>query len=1410
MKRSTIPGILLAGLVVGASSAQDNPADQPRVLWRMPLECSVAGLPDCWWATYDYSRLAKGQDRPAEEYWESLCPDLVEVVDAPDVPGGKAIRFSGPVSLATTSAGSGEGSIDRGRCIMFSALMKAEREGVEAVLVMGDRTPNRRTVRLSAQWKRYAVVARWAGGRWNPFRFGITGTKAGTFWAAAPLLEHPRPAREARAAHWERTDCADYVYDTGTVHSGRRSVRLDGTAVANAAYRPSASQEIAFAAPPRGKMVVTGWCKASALARDSRGRARGALLAVELYGPPREFVMTEAIEKLSGARRQQAIERETARLKGPLRTLSCGPGQAGEWELLRVEFDPRDYLGRSRRRAAPAARAALRRVRIVLSNAADGAGWFDDLRMAEDGRNADLVRNGGFESADERLIVSHDTPPAEYGRPRRFSQSDHHPRPPEARCPLVQAQPVVDGKLDDPCWRQAAAFEGLREIEAGAPAHPSVRARLCRDDGHLYAAYRWDFAADPYNDASKARPRQEGETQPDGPVVGVLIRPRLLHPGRAFFDFAVNAKGEKREGKGFEHRFGVRARKFFLDGFDKQGWGFYEEEFAKPWQAKVGRTGSVFTAEIAVPISSVELDHDGDVWGVNLWAKTGDGKTFAWSVPHQAKLPGKLRLQSRCNGIGDLFYGALWDHHVCRTKGTDHFYGICRGMAGMRAAAPYEGMVRVAELSLEPLPDRSLGVAARIVNAVGLKQGPMDVKVEACLLDRARIEQLRKGGLSEADTRDAHQVALEMDMQRQLYGVLNKLWRHGRRRAVAVEGLGRERVVHLSGFGLKWADAGKYNLRVAVTTPDGRVALGGEERVIGLDGRLSPALARASIRVQYSLYVEDKSAKVLVRSRLAEDARAAFCVVDPQGGRRPVRALGDALLRPGESRFVEIAADDLPVGRTVIECTFTGGSGKALAFATDEVHRRPPSPYGYTRLNRITGCLLADGRAVILRTGVSGHGVEAPPGGGADYVAPRKYGFNCMVGFPEAGETHWRIPWLHNHQLNDQVVAGLVAKIRQNKHRKGIVAWKLVDEPTGGPAICETYWKRSPIPLHRDWSLKLARQEDPYHPQFIVSGPIDTDIKVSGGYPFGLGRLWATPWNYTLDFHCKRVAYAGSVAREKGLPIHTWLSFVRGHNSVGRMPTLDEMRGQICALMIHGCRNLMYWCGRCIHRGMLERIGQVHGEVDAFEAFLGRPGAYPVAIGVQDDVHYALWKAGQGLCLLLVNEVSNPVTSGLEPQPGERVRPDRAGPARAGRADREDGGPPRREGPRPPAGRQARRIAGLRRAADAVRRVGARPGRRLHGRLRLLPAAGGGRGAAGSAGEPSPLHPDRRVRSRSPVPGRPGAGPGVHPRERRSACGPGGGGVGSARRRGGRRPAGPGERPGQCPPAALPGRRVAP
>ena len=68
----------------------------------------------------------------------------------------------------------------------------------------------------------------------------------------------------------------------------------------------------------------------------------------------------------------------------------------------------------------------------------------------------------------------------------RAPASEHGPEErPVLRAPVTDSEPVVDGKLDEPCWKHAAKT-GPLAVLGKEPARSNTEAFVLRDADHLY------------------------------------------------------------------------------------------------------------------------------------------------------------------------------------------------------------------------------------------------------------------------------------------------------------------------------------------------------------------------------------------------------------------------------------------------------------------------------------------------------------------------------------------------------------------------------------------------------------------------------------------------------------------------------------------------------------------------------------------------------------------------------------------------------------------------------------------------------------------------------------------------------------------------------------------------------------
>ena len=170
-------------------------------------------------------------------------------------------------------------------------------------------------------------------------------------------------------------------------------------------------------------------------------------------------------------------------------------------------------------------------------------------------------------------------------------------------CPRVEVPPVMDGKLDDPCWAEAAEFTGFSSRD-----FPKAQTTcwLAHDKDNLYLAFKCN---EPCLDEIKA-----GEKQHDGPVWRDDCVEVFLNAGqgrKTYFHIAVNSIGTTYDAMcALEDGLRRVDDKWDAGGkvntfMDKDGWG----------------------GKLAIPFKSIgKIPADGETWGFNVCRERKQGK----------------------------------------------------------------------------------------------------------------------------------------------------------------------------------------------------------------------------------------------------------------------------------------------------------------------------------------------------------------------------------------------------------------------------------------------------------------------------------------------------------------------------------------------------------------------------------------------------------------------------------------------------------------------------------------------------------------------------------------------------------------------------------------------------------------
>jgi hypothetical protein len=161
---------------------------------------------------------------------------------------------------------------------------------------------------------------------------------------------------------------------------------------------------------------------------------------------------------------------------------------------------------------------------------------------------------------------------------------------------LVSKRPVIDGKLDDECWRDgtwAGNYTQWIPREGAKPTWPTVF-NIQYDDKNLYIAFRgYDGEPDKINRFAGVRDEQVGD------MMGVTFD--SYRDYRTGFEFTLTAWGQKSD----------------LILFNPMNWDF---NWNPVWKGKVGMEDSAWVAEMEVPLSQLRYSNQYEqVWGMHTW-----------------------------------------------------------------------------------------------------------------------------------------------------------------------------------------------------------------------------------------------------------------------------------------------------------------------------------------------------------------------------------------------------------------------------------------------------------------------------------------------------------------------------------------------------------------------------------------------------------------------------------------------------------------------------------------------------------------------------------------------------------------------------------------------------------------------
>ena len=186
------------------------------------------------------------------------------------------------------------------------------------------------------------------------------------------------------------------------------------------------------------------------------------------------------------------------------------------------------------------------------------------------------------------------------------------------------APPVLDGRLEDPCWQETAAGTGFVTPQAGTPVACQTTFRVVYDAQNLYFGVR---ARDP--DARKVKSRH---IEHDGPLWGDDCIEIFLEPeqrGMEYVQVIANCRGA------------------VWDGYATQMGISMDSSFETGATAAARIEDDCWSVEVAIPLAGLNLRPGaGARWGMNVARekKTDPAKLSCWVRTGASKfgIPGKF------------------------------------------------------------------------------------------------------------------------------------------------------------------------------------------------------------------------------------------------------------------------------------------------------------------------------------------------------------------------------------------------------------------------------------------------------------------------------------------------------------------------------------------------------------------------------------------------------------------------------------------------------------------------------------------------------------------------------------------------------------------------------------------------
>ncbi len=168
----------------------------------------------------------------------------------------------------------------------------------------------------------------------------------------------------------------------------------------------------------------------------------------------------------------------------------------------------------------------------------------------------------------------------------------------------VEQPPVIDGRLDDPCWQGAPKADSFVRIMKGPAEIQQTLFQVAWDDANLYIAVT---CLEPNPEAIKAEMRANDVSAVMGDdAVEIFLHPRLDEP--TYYQLAANSLGTRYDGRAFDSSWNA------------------------DWQAAATVGADAWYLECAVSFASLGVyAAPGAMWGLNVNRDRLAGGDTEWS-----------------------------------------------------------------------------------------------------------------------------------------------------------------------------------------------------------------------------------------------------------------------------------------------------------------------------------------------------------------------------------------------------------------------------------------------------------------------------------------------------------------------------------------------------------------------------------------------------------------------------------------------------------------------------------------------------------------------------------------------------------------------------------------------------------